>query len=75
MFLALVIGPVGCLYAGGGFGALMILVAIGTALIHPALVLFVWLAGIFMAPMVTSSHNDAVRAEAELMATRVGDRT
>jgi hypothetical protein len=46
----------------------MILVAIGTALIHPALVLFVWLAGIFMAPMVASSHNDAVRAEAELMA-------
>ena len=68
MFLALVIGPVGCLYAGGGFGAFMILLAVGGALAHPILVALVWLIGVVMAPMVASSHNDAVRAEAELMA-------
>lgn len=67
--LALLIGPLGYLYVSVGSGLSAILLAIGLALLHPGLVVIVWLMCVIAAPFEIVSRNKKLRAKAELMAS------
>jgi hypothetical protein len=66
--LALVIGPVGVLYASGGLGAALIVLTVAAVFAAPPLALFTWLFGVIAAPIAASGHNQRTRASAELLA-------
>ena len=66
--LALLFGPVGYLYASPMAETILILIAVGVALVAWPLAIFVWLFCVIAAPFEAISSNKKLRAKAELMA-------
>jgi putative Ca2+/H+ antiporter (TMEM165/GDT1 family) len=67
LFLALLFGPIGYLYASPLGGAIMILLAVALGSVDLTLAVLIWLACLVLAPLSAIWHNDRVRAQAELM--------
>jgi hypothetical protein len=66
--LAFLFGPIGYLYASTINGLILLGMAIGFGLLHPALAVMVWLLGALGAPFDAGQTNEKLRAKAELMA-------
>lgn len=66
--LSTLFGPIGHLYASPVGALFAILIALGLAMVHPALVLIVWAVCALTAPLAAAEHNKRIRTKAELMA-------
>lgn len=69
-FAGIFFGPIGVMYSSAMEGSMLLLAAIGGAILTgPLIPLVVWLISVIYAPIAASNHNDLIRAKAQLIAS------